>query len=80
MSKFKPYSHKNIEDRIYKYWEKNKTTNFFGGHAQNRTGIKGFAILCVTIPPRGLKLHKKLFKSFIYFNKAKSIPFRFMGI
>ena len=24
MSKFKPYSHKNIEDRIYKYWEKNK--------------------------------------------------------
>ena len=25
----------------------------FGGHAQNRTGIKGFAILCVTIPPRG---------------------------
>ena len=24
-----------------------------GGHAQNRTGIKGFAILCVTIPPRG---------------------------
>ena len=35
---------------------KNKTTNFFGGHAQNRTGIKGFAILCVTIPPRGLNL------------------------
>jgi hypothetical protein len=30
-----------------------KTTAFFGGHAQNRTGIKGFAILCVTIPPRG---------------------------
>ena len=25
----------------------------FGGHAQNRTGIQGFAILCVTIPPRG---------------------------
>ena len=24
-----------------------------GGHVQNRTGIKGFAILCVTIPPRG---------------------------
>ena len=27
--------------------------DFTGGHAQNRTGIKGFAILCVTIPPRG---------------------------
>ena len=26
---------------------------FFGGHAQNRTGVEGFAILCVTIPPRG---------------------------
>ena len=26
---------------------------FIGGHAQNRTGIEGFAILCVTIPPRG---------------------------
>ena len=25
--------------------------NYFdGGHAQNRTGIQGFAILCVTIP------------------------------
>ena len=23
MSKFEPYNHKNIEDRIYKYWEKN---------------------------------------------------------
>ena len=23
MSKFNPYNHKNIEDRIYKYWEKN---------------------------------------------------------
>ena len=25
---------------------------FFGGNARNRTGIQGFAILCVTIPPR----------------------------
>ena len=22
MSKFKSYNHKNIEDKIYKYWEK----------------------------------------------------------
>ena len=32
------------------YKQNNKN---FGGHAQNRTGIEGFAILCVTIPPRG---------------------------
>ena len=25
-----------------------------GGHARNRTGMQGFAVLCVTIPPRGL--------------------------
>jgi hypothetical protein len=25
-----------------------------GGLAQNRTGMQGFAILCVTTPPRGL--------------------------
>jgi hypothetical protein len=25
-----------------------------GGLAQNRTGMQGFAVLCVTIPPRGL--------------------------
>src|SRR5437660_930372 len=25
-----------------------------GGLARNRTGIEGFAVLCVTIPPRGL--------------------------
>ena len=24
-----------------------------GGHDRNRTGIQGFAVLCVTIPPRG---------------------------
>ena len=26
----------------------------YGGLARNRTGIEGFAVLCVTIPPRGL--------------------------
>ena len=26
-----------------------------GGHDRNRTGIQGFAVLCVTIPPRGLR-------------------------
>src|SRR5471032_1403185 len=25
-----------------------------GGHARNRTGVQGFAVLCVTTPPRGL--------------------------
>ena len=24
-----------------------------GGHARNRTGVQGFAVLCVTTPPRG---------------------------
>ena len=27
-----------------------------GGLARNRTGIEGFAVLCVTIPPRGLAM------------------------
>ena len=40
----------NIEQR---YFFLTTTQVFFGGHAQNRTGIQGFAILCVTIPPRG---------------------------
>ena len=26
-----------------------------GGLARNRTGLQGFAVLCVTVPPRGLK-------------------------
>jgi hypothetical protein len=26
-----------------------------GGHARNRTGVQGFAVLCVTTPPRGLR-------------------------
>ena len=26
-----------------------------GGLAQNRTGVQGFAVLCVTTPPRGLR-------------------------
>lgn len=25
-----------------------------GGLARNRTGVQGFAVLCVTTPPRGL--------------------------
>src|SRR5262249_24856222 len=25
----------------------------FGGHARNRTGVRGFAVRCVTTPPRG---------------------------
>ncbi len=24
-----------------------------GGHARNRTGVRGFAVRCVTTPPRG---------------------------
>ena len=49
----------------------------YGGHVQNRTGIKGFAILCVTIPPRGQKFaNNKLFKSFICFIKGKSMILR----
>ena len=28
--------------------------DFIGGLARNRTGMEGFAVLCVTIPPRGL--------------------------
>ena len=40
--------------------------NYFdGGHAQNRTGIQGFAILCVTIPPRGQSIHKAYLKHLI---------------
>ena len=35
------------------YIENNATVLNFGGHAPNRTGMEGFAILCVTIPPRG---------------------------
>ena len=27
-----------------------------GGHARNRTGVNGFAVRCVTTPPRGLVL------------------------
>ena len=27
----------------------------YGGLARNRTGVQGFAVLCVTTPPRGLK-------------------------
>lgn len=27
-----------------------------GGLARNRTGVQGFAVLCVTTPPRGLKV------------------------
>ena len=27
----------------------------FGGLARNRTGVQGFAVLCVTTPPRGLR-------------------------
>ena len=40
----------NIEQRYFFF---TTTQVFFGGHAQNRTGMQGFAILCVTIPPRG---------------------------
>ena len=29
----------------------------YGGHDRNRTGIQGFAVLCVTIPPRGLTIN-----------------------
>ena len=43
----------NLKD--FRKWPGGTPSNIqsFGGHAQNRTGIKGFAILCVTIPPRG---------------------------
>ena len=42
--------------RTFSSLSKIQNNQFFGGHAQNRTGIKGFAILCVTIPPRGHNL------------------------
>lgn len=31
-----------------------KNMREFGGLARNRTGVQGFAVLCVTTPPRGL--------------------------
>jgi hypothetical protein len=36
-----------------------------GGHDRNRTGIQGFAVLCVTIPPRGqiMKLISSIIKN-----------------
>ncbi len=30
-----------------------KQPHFNGGHARNRTGVRGFAVRCVTTPPRG---------------------------
>ena len=33
-----------------------KNCRKFGGLAQNRTGVQGFAVLCVTTPPRGLRV------------------------
>ena len=35
------------------YRELKKAYIMNGGHDRNRTGIQGFAVLCVTIPPRG---------------------------
>ena len=45
------------------------TQYFFGGHAQNRTGIEGFAILCVTIPPRGQFCNKIDSINSLYYTK-----------
>ena len=33
----------------------------YGGHARNRTGVHGFAIRCVTTPPRGLLVKDGVF-------------------
>jgi hypothetical protein len=30
------------------------SVKFFGGPSRNRTGVQGFAVLCVTTPPSGL--------------------------
>jgi hypothetical protein len=30
-----------------------------GGHARNRTGVQGFAVLCVTTPPRGRPFRRR---------------------
>ena len=32
---------------------KRKCLILFGGHGRNRTGVRGFAVRCVTTPPRG---------------------------
>ena len=40
-------------NKIHLFFDSQLSSYFFGGHAQNRTGMEGFAILCVTIPPRG---------------------------
>ena len=48
----------NLIAQIHHYFDSKLNSFFSGGHAQNRTGIQGFAILCVTIPPRG-QIHNK---------------------
>ena len=36
--------------------QKGNLVRNFGGLARNRTGVQGFAVLCVTTPPRGRPL------------------------
>ena len=35
---------------------RNFTDNMSGGPSRNRTGVRGFAVLCVTTPPSGLDI------------------------
>src|SRR6185369_12427397 len=38
---------------FYKQHERLKSLNVGGGPSRNRTGVQGFAVLCVTTPPSG---------------------------
>ena len=55
-----------LDQDTFFYKQNNKN---FGGHAQNRTGIEGFAILCVTIPPRGQIYNKNWLNQFFVLNQ-----------
>lgn len=35
-------------------WNFKALPEIFGGPSRNRTGVQGFAVLCVTTPPSGL--------------------------
>src|SRR5436853_4558479 len=38
--------------------------DFIGGHARNRTGVRRFAVCCVTTPPRGLTARACIMRRF----------------
>ncbi len=59
--------HEVLESFFIKFLDSKLSCYFLGGHAQNRTGIEGFAILCVTIPPRGPFYEQKIIESILCF-------------